>query len=229
MEAQHTMIRFANVSKNYPNGHQALSDVSFSLDRGEMVFLTGHSGAGKTTLLKLIMMIEPLTQGQIFINNRNLTRLSTRHIPYLRRHVGMIFQNPQLLHHRSIFDNVAIPLVITGYHQKEIKRRVRAALDKVGLLKKERLFPASLSSGAQQRVGIARAIVNKPMIVLADEPTGNLDPELSFEIMRLFEAFNNVGVTVVVATHDLSLIAPLNHRIMTLKAGQLVGDQGNEH
>ncbi|WP_423064252.1 cell division ATP-binding protein FtsE [Candidiatus Paracoxiella cheracis] len=223
------MIRFANVSKNYPNGHQALSDVSFSLDRGEMVFLTGHSGAGKTTLLKLIMMIEPLTQGQIFINNRNLTRLSTRHIPYLRRHVGMIFQNPQLLHHRSIFDNVAIPLVITGYHQKEIKRRVRAALDKVGLLKKERLFPASLSSGAQQRVGIARAIVNKPMIVLADEPTGNLDPELSFEIMRLFEAFNNVGVTVVVATHDLSLIAPLNHRIMTLKAGQLVGDQGNEH
>ncbi len=229
MEAQHTMIRFANVSKNYPNGHQALSDVSFSLDRGEMVFLTGHSGAGKTTLLKLIMMIEPLTQGQIFINNRNLTRLSTRHIPYLRRHVGMIFQNPQLLHHRSIFDNVAIPLVITGYHQKEIKRRVRAALDKVGLLKKERLFPASLSSGEQQRVGIARAIVNKPMIVLADEPTGNLDPELSFEIMRLFEAFNNVGVTVVVATHDLSLIAPLNHRIMTLKAGQLVGDQGNEH
>lgn len=229
MEAQHTMIRFANVSKNYPNGHQALSDVSFSLDRGEMVFLTGHSGAGKTTLLKLIMMIEPLTQGQIFINNRNLTRLSTRHIPYLRRHIGMIFQNPQLLHHRSIFDNVAIPLVITGYHQKEIKRRVRAALDKVGLLKKERLFPASLSSGEQQRVGIARAIVNKPMIVLADEPTGNLDPELSFEIMRLFEAFNRVGVTVVVATHDLSLIAPLNHRIMTLKAGQLVGDQGNEH
>lgn len=223
------MIRFANVSKNYPNGHQALSNVSFSLDRGEMAFLTGHSGAGKTTLLKLMMMIELLTHGQVFINNRNLSRLSARHIPFLRRHIGMIFQNPQLLHHRSVSDNVAIPLVITGYHQKEIKRRVRAALDKVGLLKKERLFPSSLSSGEQQRVGIARAIVNKPVIVLADEPTGNLDPELSLEIIRLFKAFNNVGVTVLVATHDLSLIAPLNHRIITLKEGRLIGDQGNDN
>lgn len=221
------MIRFANVSKNYPNAHQALSNISFSLARGEMAFLTGHSGAGKTTLLKLMMIIEPLTGGQIFINNRNLSRLAARHIPFLRRHIGMIFQNPQLLYHRSVFDNVAIPLFISGYHQKEINRRVRAALDKVGLLKKERLFPTSLSSGEQQRVGIARAIVNKPMIVLADEPTGNLDPKLSFEIMRLFEAFNNVGVTVLVATHDLSLIAPLNHRIITLKKGRLAGDQGN--
>lgn len=224
MESQHSIIRFANVSKSYPNSHQALSNVNFSLDQGEMVFLTGHSGAGKSTLLKLMMMVETLTQGQIFINNRNLSRLTTHQIPYLRRHIGMIFQSSQLLENRSVFDNVAIPLLISGYHQKEIKRRVRAALDKVGLLKKEKLFPASLSSGEQQRVGIARAIVNKPMIVLADEPTGNLDPELSFEIMRLFEAFNNVGVTVMVATHDLSLIAPLNHRIITLKEGRIVGD-----
>ncbi len=222
------MIRFTQVSKNYPNGHQALMNVSFSLGAGEMVFLTGHSGAGKTTLLKLMMLIEPLTHGQITIDNQNLARLSAHQIPHLRRRIGMIFQNPQLLYHHTVFDNVAIPLVICGYRPREIKRRVHASLDKVGLLSKTHLFPMDLSSGEQQRIGIARAIVNRPLIVLADEPTGNLDPELSFEIMRLFEAFNDVGVTVLVATHDLSLIAPLNHRIITLQNGRLAGDQGND-
>lgn len=222
------MIHFANVSKHYQNNQSALKDISFHLDAGEMAFLTGHSGAGKTTLLKLIMMIERFNQGQIFINHRNLARIKERQIPYLRRQISMIFQNPQLLYHRTVFQNVSIPLVIAGLRHQEIKRRVRAALDKVGLLKKENALPMSLSSGEQQRIGIARAIVNKPMIVLADEPTGNLDPELSFDIMRLFEAFNAVGVTILVATHDLSLIAPLNHRIMTLKAGRLIGDQGSD-
>ena len=218
------MIRFTNVNKSYTDNHHALLQINFSIDAGEMVFLTGHSGAGKTTLLKLIMMIEPLSRGQIYVNNRNLSQLSTRDIPYLRRHIGMIFQTPQFLYHRSVFDNVAVPLVISGYHYKEVKRRVHAALDKVNLLEKEKLSPLALSSGEQQRVGIARAIVNKPMIVLADEPTGNLDPELSFSIIRLFKAFNDVGVTILVATHDLSLIAPLNHRIITLKNGKLIGD-----
>lgn len=220
------MIHFTNVTKSYANGQYALTNVSFHLNRGEMVFLTGHSGAGKTTLLKLITMIEPLSRGQIIVNQRNLAHLPTRQIPYLRRHIGMIFQNPQLLLHRTVFENVSIPLVIAGFRHQEVRRRVRAALDKVGLLNKEKSYPQALSSGEQQRIGIARAIVNKPLIVLADEPTGNLDPELSFEIMRLFEAFNAVGVTVLVATHDLSLIAPLNHRIITLKAGLLIGDQG---
>ena len=218
------MIHFDRVCKNYPNGHAALTDVSFHLNRGEMAFLTGHSGAGKTTLLKLIIMMESVTHGQIYVDNRHLLHLPSRQIPYLRRCIGMIFQNPQLLYHCTVFDNVAIPLIISGYHHKEIKRRVRAALDKVGLLKKEKLFPLALSSGEQQRVGIARAIVNKPMIVLADEPTGNLDPELSFEIMRLFAAFHDVGVTLLVATHDLALIARLNHRVLYLKEGCLLGD-----
>lgn len=222
------MIHFSNVTKSYGQGHTALSNISFRLDRGEMVFLTGHSGAGKTTLLKLITMIEPLSRGQIIVNHRNLSNISARQVPYVRRDIGMIFQNPQLLTNRTVFENVSIPLVIAGYRHQEIKRRVRAALDKVGLLNKEKSFPPALSSGEQQRIGIARAIVNKPLIVLADEPTGNLDPQLSFEIMRLFEAFNNVGVTVLVATHDLSLIAPLNHRIITLKGGLLIGDQGVE-
>jgi cell division transport system ATP-binding protein len=222
------MIHFTNVTKSYAHGQHALSNISFHLNQGEMAFLTGHSGAGKTTLLKLITMIEPLSRGQIIVNHRNLSHISTRQIPYLRRHIGVIFQNPQLLLHRTVFENVSIPLVIAGFRHQEIKRRVRAALDKVGLLNKEKSYPLALSSGEQQRIGIARAIVNKPLIVLADEPTGNLDPVLSFEIMRLFEAFNAVGVTVLVATHDLSLIAPLNHRIITLKAGLLIGDQGVE-
>jgi len=218
------MIRFSNVSKSYPHGHQALNNISFHMETGEMAFLTGHSGAGKSTLLKLIMLIEQTTQGQIIVDRWNLQGLSRRHIPKLRRSVSMVFQNPQLLPDRSIFENVALPLTITGFRHQEIKRRVCAALDKVGLLHKEKALPVELSTGEQQRIGIARAIVNKPKLVLADEPTGNLDPELSSEIIRLFEAFSAVGVTVLVATHDLALIAPLNHRIFTLREGRFVGE-----
>ncbi len=220
------MIRFANVSKTYST-HTALNNVSFEIHQGEMVFLTGHSGAGKTTLLKLITMIESVSRGQVFVNEKNLHTLSRRHIPQLRRHIGIIFQNPQLLQNRTVYENVALPLIINGYRHPEIQRRVRAALDKVGLLEKERLYPAVLSTGEQQRVGIARAVVNRPSILLADEPTGNLDPELSVEIMELFEAFNSIGSTVLVATHDLSLIANLNHRVIALKQGEIVGS--HEH
>lgn len=215
------MLRFVNVSKSY-SGHNALNNVSFELEKGEMAFLTGHSGAGKSTLLKLVMLIDQLTRGQIFIDGRNIHRITRRQIAHFRRDIGMIFQNPHLLPNRSIFENVAIPLIIEGYRRREIQRRVRAALDKVGLLDKERLLPNVLSSGEQQRIGIARAIVNKPSILLADEPTGNLDPELSMEILKLFEAFNHVGVSVLIATHDLSLIAQMNHRILSLKNGQLI-------
>lgn len=215
------MIRFVNVSKTYDH-HHALNRVTFSLGKGEMAFLTGHSGAGKSTLLKLIMMIDKKNGGQIFVNDRNIDQFSKRQVPELRRQIGMIFQNPQLLANRTIYENIALPLFINRYRDTEIKRRVRAALDKVGLLNKEKQFPHALSTGEQQRIGIARAIVNKPSLVLADEPTGNLDPELSMEIMRLFEAFNAVGVSVLVATHDLSLIAPLNHRIITLRSGELI-------
>lgn len=216
------MIRFANVCKSY-NDHIALNNVSFRLEKGEMAFLTGHSGAGKSTLLKLIMMIEQPSRGQIYVNDYDLQELSKRSIPRLRKEIGMIFQNPQLLPHRTVFENVALPLIIAGFRHNEIKRRARAALDKVGLLSKEKLYPLALSCGEQQRVGIARAIVNKPTIVLADEPTGNLDPDLSMEIMRLFAAFNAVGVTVLIASHNLPLIAALNHRVITLKHGLLIG------
>lgn len=220
------MIRFVNVSKTYGHYH-ALNRVTFSIQKGEMAFLTGHSGAGKSTLLKLIMRIDKQNAGQIFVNDRNIDKLSGRKVPELRRQIGMIFQNPQLLMNRSVYENIALPLFINRYRDAEIKRRVRAALDKVGLLSKEKHLPHALSTGEQQRIGIARAIVNKPSLVLADEPTGNLDPELSMEIMRLFEAFNAVGVSVLVATHDLSLIAPLNHRIITLRNGELV--HGGDH
>lgn len=218
------MILFDRVSKRYANGHQALQEVSFELRKGEMAFLTGHSGAGKSTLLKLIAMIEGNTQGQIFLDGQNLNRLSKRRIPYLRRSMGIIFQNPKLLMERSVFDNVALPLVIAGVSRSEIGKRVRAALDKVGLLSKEKLQPPSLSGGEQQRLGIARAVVHKPDLLLADEPTGNLDPMLSAEIMQLFAEFNQVGVTVLVASHDLALIATMKHRMMSLKNGQLIHD-----
>ena len=218
------MIRFSNVTKTYADNQSALDNISFSMNPGEMAFLTGHSGAGKSTLLKLIMLIEQKTRGQIVVNNKNLDNLSRRHIPQLRRDISMIFQNPHLLANRTVFENVALPLIIAGYRESETKRRVRAALDKVSLLHKENMMPIALSTGEQQRVGIARAIVNRPKVVLADEPTGNLDPALSMEIIRLFEAFNAVGVTVLVATHDLALIAPLNHRIITLKNGCLMRD-----
>lgn len=218
------MLRFDQVSKRYPGGHDALSRVSFELQRGEMTFLTGHSGAGKSTLLKLIMLMERASQGQVLINNQNLNRLNRSQIPYLRRQIGVVFQNHQLLFDRSVFDNVALPLVIEGYQPKEAARRVRAALDKVGLLSKEKLNPLTLSGGEQQRVGIARAVVNKPPLLLADEPTGNLDPALSAEIMNLFQQFTDVGVCVLIASHDIALIRRLNRRVLGLSKGELVHD-----
>ncbi|HEX2238810.1 MAG TPA: cell division ATP-binding protein FtsE [Gammaproteobacteria bacterium] len=219
------MIQFQNVSKRYPTGFEALNRLSFELKRGEMAFLTGHSGAGKSTLLKLIAAIERPTRGQILIDNRNITNLSRRRIPWLRRRVGLVFQNYQLLYDRSVFDNVALPLVIAGLTQQEISKRTRAALHKVGLLRRERALPITLSGGEQQRVSIARAVVHRPPILLADEPTGNLDPELSEEIMRLFEQFHQVGVTVLIASHALGLISRFNKRIIRLEHGRLVTTQ----
>ncbi len=215
------MIHFQNLFKRYPGGHDALADVSFELADAEMAFLTGHSGAGKSTLLKIISLIERPSRGQALLNNVNLAKVSRRRIPYLRRQIGIIFQDHQLLFDRSVFDNVALPLVIAGFRHQEIGRRVRAALDKVGLLDKEKQNPVALSGGEQQRVGIARAVVNKPPLLLADEPTGNLDPELSWEIMQLFENFNQVGVTVLIASHDLELIKRMDHRILTLHQGRM--------
>ena len=182
------------------------------------------SGAGKSTRLKLIMMIERPTQGQVFVEGQNLNGFSTRQVPFLRRKIGMVHQNHQLLFDRSVFDNVALPLVIAGFARADIGKRVRAALDKVGLLNKEKLNPIMLSGGEQQRVGIARAVVNKPPLLLADEPTGNLDPALSAEIMDLFHDFARVGVAVLIATHDLSLIARHRHRLLTLREGRLIHD-----
>ena len=218
------MIRFTHTSKRYTNGFDALQNVSFHMPPGQMAFLTGHSGAGKSTLLKLIALLERSSRGQIFINGQNLAKISRRRIPYFRRNVGIIFQDHQLLFDRTVFDNVALPLIISGQPQREIGRRVRAALDKVGLLGKEKLYPITLSGGEQQRVGIARAVVNKPPLLLADEPTGNLDPDLSRDIMQLFEDFSQVGVTVLIASHDLALIHTLPYRILTLRKGQLVND-----
>ena len=218
------MIQFDNVSKRYSGGYEALVNLSFSMQSGEFAFLTGHSGAGKSTLLKLMMLMERPSRGQVFVDGQNLGRLRPGQIPYLRRKVGVVFQNHQLLFDRSVFDNVALPLMIEGADPADIGRRVRAALDKVGLLKKEKLNPIMLSGGEQQRVGIARAVVNKPPLLLADEPTGNLDPQLSSEIMHLFEQFNEVGVTVLIASHDLALIARMRQRMLTLQRGRLIGD-----
>jgi len=219
------MIRFDEVSKRYPGGHEALKQVSFELESGEIAFLTGRSGAGKSTLLKLIMRIEVLNQGQILVGGRNINRMPTQKIPYYRRRIGVVFQDHQLLYDRSVFENVMLPLRIEGYDKHEAARRVRAALDKVGLLGKEKLNPITLSGGEQQRVGIARAVVNRPQILLADEPTGNLDPELAAEIMILFEQFNQVGVSMLIASHDLSLITRRKHRILTLDKGRLIKDE----
>ena len=218
------MIRFYDVSKRYPGGHDALKQVSFELNKGEIAFLTGRSGAGKSTLLKLIMIMEIANQGQILVNGKNLNRLPKRQIPLYRRRIGVVFQDHQLLFDRSVYENIALPLQIEGYSKHEAARRVRAALDKVGLLKKEKLNPITLSGGEQQRIGIARAVVNRPQILLADEPTGNLDPELAAEIMLLFEQFNQIGVSMLIASHDLSLITRLKHRMLTLDNGTLVSD-----
>ncbi|MDA9091085.1 cell division ATP-binding protein FtsE [Porticoccaceae bacterium] len=220
------MICFDNLSKRYPGGYEALRNVSFKMEAGEMAFLTGHSGAGKSTLLKLLMLMERPTSGNLLINGKNLNRLSNSQIPMYRRQVGVVFQNHQLLLDRTVFDNVALPLQVSGYPAKEIGRRVRAALDGVGLLDKEQQKPMALSGGEQQRVGIARAVVHKPRILLADEPTGNLDPQLSTEIMALFRRFQSVGVTVLIATHDISLINRMQLRIMRLEDGELTDDGG---
>jgi cell division transport system ATP-binding protein len=217
------MILFQNVSKRYPTGQEALSNISLELGDGEMAFLTGHSGAGKSTLLKLTALIERPSRGQIVVNKKNLNNLGSRRIPYYRRNLGIIFQDHHLLYDRTVFDNVALPLVIAGFRHREIGRRVRAALDKVGLLHKEKAEPITLSTGEQQRVGIARAVVTKPPILLADEPTGNLDPTLSREIMNLFLEFNRVGVSILVASHDLGLISTLGKPMIQLSEGRMEG------
>jgi len=218
------MIRFDQVSKRYAEGHEALSGLSFEVAAGEMVFVTGHSGAGKSTLLKQLGLIERPSRGEITVNGAALARVRARSIPHVRRDIGMVFQNHRLLMERNVFDNVALPLQIAGAGREEIARRVRAALDKVGLLERERSLPVTLSTGEQQRVGIARALVGKPPLIIADEPTGNLDPQLSVEIMRLFAEFEQVGTTVLVASHDLHLIRHMGKRVLVLDHGRLIDD-----
>lgn len=218
------MITFERVSKKYPGGNQALNDVSFHLSPGEMVFLTGHSGAGKSTLLRLILMLEHATRGQVLVNGVNLSRTSMRHAPQVRQGIGMIFQDHKLLRDKSVFDNVALPLLIAGLRYADIRKRVRASLDKVGLLNKEKAWPMALSGGEQQRVGVARAIVGMPPVVLADEPTGNLDPDLAAEMFGLFRQLNLQGVTVLIASHDLALIRRMGDRVLVLKSGHLIDD-----
>ena len=215
------MIRFDNISKRYPGGFEALSRINFHLPRGRMAFLTGHSGAGKSTLLKLIALIERPSRGQIILNGINLNNIRNKRIPQIRRNLGIIFQNHHLLYDRSVFANVSMPLVILGYRHRDINKRVRAALDQVGLLNKEKSDPITLSGGEQQRVGIARAIVHKPSLLLADEPTGNLDPELSREIMQLFARFNQFGTTVLIASHDLELIREMGVPRISLSKGTI--------
>ncbi len=215
------MIRFDGVSKRYEGGHDALRQVSFELADKEMAFLTGHSGAGKSTLLKLIAMIERPTRGSILINDRNTAKIGRWRVPYFRREIGIVFQNNRLLMDRTVFDNVSLPLVVSGVQHRELGRRVRAALDKVGLLDREKKYPITLSGGEQQRVGIARAVVNKPPLLIADEPTGNLDDALSTEIIDLLADFNHHGVTVLIATHDLQQVRRLGCRTLNLVNGQL--------
>lgn len=215
------MIRLERVTKRYAGGRDGLSEVTLEIGSGELIFLTGHSGAGKSTLLKLIALIERPTRGQVLVGGRNIGRLPAREIPRHRRGIGMVFQDHKLLPDRSIFDNVALPLIIAGVARKEIGKRVRASLDQVGLLGREQNRPDSLSAGEQQRVGIARAVISRPPLLIADEPTGNLDPELSLEIMQLFRRLNEIGVTSVIATHDLALLDSLGGRQIRLEAGRL--------
>ena len=219
------IVYLHRVAKRYPGGHDALSDVTLTLEQGEMAFLTGHSGAGKSTLMKLIALIERPTRGQVVINNQNISQVRRSQVAKFRRNVGVIFQNFNLLHDRTVFDNVGLPLVIRGWRHQDIARRVRAALDAVELLGKERVYPLTLSGGEQQRVGIARAIVAKPDLLLADEPTGNLDPEMAQDIMGIFRRFNEVGVSVLVATHAIDLIRQLPYRLIHLEQGRL-SEQG---
>ena len=217
------MIRFTNVHMHYRGGGaDALKNINLYIEQGAMVYITGRSGAGKSTLLRLVALIERHSKGQIIVNGQNLDRVTGRRIPLFRRNIGFTFQDHRLLNDRSLFDNVALPLVVAGYRYQEIRRRVRASLDKVSLLNKESLLPVQLSAGEQQRVGIARAVVHRPAILLADEPTGNLDPALSLETMKIFEQFNQVGVTVLIASHDLDMIKKMNKPIITLREGRLL-------
>jgi cell division transport system ATP-binding protein len=216
------VIRFDHVWKRYPNGREALSDLSLDVERGEMAFLTGHSGAGKSTLLKLIALIERPTRGTLVVNGQNTLTVPRSKIPAFRRQIGVVFQDHKLLMDRPVYDNVGLPLVIAGVPEKEIGKRVRAALDQVGLLGREQNRPIELSTGEQQRVGIARAIIGKPSLLIADEPTGNLDPDLAVEIMNIFKRFNEVGVTVLVASHDIHLIGRYGMRRVHIEGGRAV-------
>ncbi len=210
----------------YPEGGDALRAVDLHVPPGQMAFITGHSGAGKSTMLRLITLMERCSRGQVVVGGHNLSRIRTRHVPLYRRHLGVVFQDHRLLPEHTVFDNVALPLVAAGYRHGQVRRRVRAALDLVGLLGKERVRPVFLSGGEQQRVGIARAVVHRPLLLLADEPTGNLDPDLSRDTMALFGRFNQIGGTVLVATHDLALARAMPHRIITLSEGMIVDDTG---
>ena len=222
------MIQFENVTKRFPGGQEALSELSLGIDKGEMVFVTGHSGAGKSTLLRLIALIERPTSGQVIVDGKNTRRVRRRRIPGYRRQIGMVFQDHKLLYDRPVFDNVALPLIIAGVGHRDAGRRVRAALDQVGLLHKEKQIPETLSAGEQQRVGIARAIVTRPKLLIADEPTGNLDPDLSLEVMRIFRRFNEVGVTLLIASHDIALIDKLGCRRIALDQGRLQTEADEE-
>ena len=219
------MIRFDQVFKRYPNGREALAGVSFHIESGALTFLTGHSGAGKSSILKLIALIERPTRGQVIVNSQNTAGVKPRGIPQFRRQIGVVFQDHKLLHDRPVADNVALPLVIAGVPRREMDKRVRAALDQVGLLGREKSLPLELSTGEQQRVGIARAVVAKPMLLIADEPTGNLDPQLALEVMKLFKRFSEVGVTVVIASHDVHLINQVGARRIVLSAGRVVSEE----
>jgi cell division transport system ATP-binding protein len=218
------MIRFDQVHKRYATGREALAGVSFTIETGQLTFLTGHSGAGKSSILKLIALIERPTRGQVFIDNQNTAAIKARGIPQFRRQIGVVFQDHKLLHDRPIADNVALPLIIAGVPKRDIDKRVRAALDQVGLLGKEKSRPLELSTGEQQRVGIARAVVARPKLLIADEPTGNLDPDLALEIMQLFKRFNDVGVTVVIATHDVHLLDRFGARRIVLGDGKVTAE-----
>jgi len=215
------MIRFSHVNKRYPGGYQALKNISFHIAASEMVFLTGHSGAGKSTLFKLLAGIERPNSGSVLVNNQNVSALKARALPFLRRNLGIIFQDHKLLFDRNAFDNVMLPLQICDFNHRESAKRVRAALDKVGLLNREKSNPISLSGGEQQRLCIARAIVNRPSILLADEPTGNLDVEYAHEIMAIFRSFHQVGVTLLISTHDTNVLQAYGSRMIVLKKGEL--------
>ncbi len=217
------MISFSEVSKRYPNGFEALRNVSFTVETGEMALINGHSGAGKTTLLRLIAAIERSTTGSVIVNGQDVGRLNDAAVPFLRRNFGLVFQDQKLLFDRSVFENVLLPLQISGFESKPAVRRVRAALDKVGLLNKEKARPITLSGGEQQRLCIARAIVSRPSILIADEPTSNLDMEYAKDIMAIFKSFHQVGVTVLISTHDVELLGGTPQRILTLSHGELTG------